>query len=123
MTSSWFWYTTAMYTLYTGRSNGASLIRPKIRIALAKDGLWSSPLLLFKSSLRSRAITGRDCVLSASGGPAGGQGVGPLLDDASDEDVMEWFIDEVASYEPHGDDARKSAPAVQVSRKTSALLA
>lgn len=45
-----------------------------------------------------------------------------MLDGASEEDVMEWFVDEVASYEPHDDDARKSAPEVQVSRKTTALL-
>ncbi|CAN0367475.1 unnamed protein product [Ectocarpus sp. 6 AP-2014] len=55
------------------------------------------------------------------GGVGGGcgwsQGIGASPDSATEEAVMDWFVEEVADYEPNNLDARKTTAAVQAGRK------
>ncbi|CAN0229315.1 unnamed protein product [Ectocarpus sp. 12 AP-2014] len=55
------------------------------------------------------------------GGVEGGCGwshdIGTSADSATEEAVMDWFVEEVADYEPNELDARKTTPAVQAGRK------
>ncbi|CBJ31627.1 Leucine Rich Repeat Protein [Ectocarpus siliculosus] len=51
------------------------------------------------------------------GGCGWSQDIGASPDSATEEAVMDWFVEEVADYEPNNLDARKTTPAVQAGRK------
>ncbi|CAN0115008.1 unnamed protein product, partial [Ectocarpus sp. 6 AP-2014] len=45
------------------------------------------------------------------------QDIGASPDSATEEAVMDWFVEEVAEYEPNNLDARKTTAAVQAGRR------
>ncbi|CAB1100863.1 unnamed protein product [Ectocarpus sp. CCAP 1310/34] len=51
---------------------------------------------------------------TTAGGGGWSQDIGASPDPATEEAVMDWFVEEVADYEPNNLDARKTTPAVQV---------
>ncbi|CAM9304775.1 unnamed protein product [Ectocarpus sp. 13 AM-2016] len=51
------------------------------------------------------------------GGCGWSQDVDASPDAATEEAVMDWFVEEVADYEPNKPDARKTTPAVQAGKK------
>ncbi|CAM9187206.1 unnamed protein product, partial [Ectocarpus sp. 8 AP-2014] len=51
------------------------------------------------------------------GGCGWSQDIGASPDSATEEAIMDWFVEEVADYEPNNLDARKTTPAVQAGRK------
>ncbi|CAM9595088.1 unnamed protein product [Ectocarpus sp. 12 AP-2014] len=51
------------------------------------------------------------------GGRGWSQDIGASPDAATEEAVMDWFVEEVADYEPNKLDARNTTPAVQAGRK------
>ncbi|CAM9352312.1 unnamed protein product [Ectocarpus sp. 12 AP-2014] len=51
------------------------------------------------------------------GGCGWSQDIGASPDFATEEAVMDWFVEEVADYEPNNFDARKTTPVVQAGRK------
>ncbi|CAB1100016.1 unnamed protein product [Ectocarpus sp. CCAP 1310/34] len=81
--------------------------------------LHGAPATIFKwdeysnTKLRSCARAGyRGLFATAWGGWS--QDIGASPDAATEEAVMDWFVEEVADYEPNNLDARKTTPAVQV---------
>ncbi|CAN0197262.1 unnamed protein product, partial [Ectocarpus sp. 13 AM-2016] len=51
------------------------------------------------------------------GGRGWSQDIGASPDAATEEAVMDWFVEKVADYEPNKLDARNTTPAVQAGRK------
>ncbi|CAB1110500.1 unnamed protein product [Ectocarpus sp. CCAP 1310/34] len=81
-----------------------------------------APATIFKwdecsnTTLRSCARAGYRG-LFATGGGGWSQDIGASPDSATEEAVMDWFVEEVADYEPNNLDTRKTTPAVQAGRK------
>ncbi|CAM9256652.1 unnamed protein product, partial [Ectocarpus sp. 13 AM-2016] len=57
------------------------------------------------------------CGTHTTAGMGGVEDIGASPDATTEEAVMDWFVEEVADYEPNELDARKMTPAVQAGRK------